>query len=458
MIQTNSSPMTNRKILIVFCLTVHVLFFAKQSQLTAQSSIEVSSSPSVIQSGQRGSYSSGSGGWYSSGDSFQRKTYYEDIKGFGNKPESHGEIKVTFHASKLDKLGNRCNIAGRVEYIADGTARPVDWFQGIAVYLGKAPEKECDWASGISADTEHESAILNNDGSFEVEFDLRETDRNPNVKARHQIGISFASSSNKNKKQQKITWSSTDPAIQETIQMFELPASPEIAPELRLIDRASSWPDSNYDGIKLVRAVNALQPLGKERALELLLEYTNSLEDTYDDGNIVFWIIRLLFEPVDLGQQIPSPAIYMSFDTGDKGNYTDGYSVTWPLDPIDLSHDVPFMLGHGIGGSGRPEHPNSHITWATKFGVIRESPLRPENPLVAADRLLNSKKYKSLPKSQWDPRTDRIREQAITMCKATDLSEDRDEISGAQWDKLLKSAAATKIWNVEKQHFVSPSR
>ena len=107
---------------------------------------------------------------------------------------------------------------------------------------------------------------------------------------------------------------------------------------------------------------------------------------------------------------------------------------------------------------GLPEHPASHITWATKFGVIRESPLQPENPLVAADRLLNSKKYKSLPKRQWDPKTERIREQAIAMCKAMDLSEDHDEISDVQWNKLLKSAAAMKVWNVEKQRFDSPSK
>ena len=123
-----------------------------------------------------------------------------------------------------------------------------------------------------------------------------------------------------------------------------------------------------------------------------------------------------------------------------------------------MYQDVPFMLGHRMGGSGVPEHPTSHISWATKFGAIRESPLRPENPLVAADRLLNSKKFKALPVSEWDTKTERIREQAITMCKAMDLSGDHDKISDAQWSKLLNSAAATKVWNVEKQHFVSPSK
>ena len=166
-------------------LIVHGLFFTNQSKLTAQSSIELSSSPSVIQSGQLGSYSNGSWGW--SGN--ESTSHYSDIADYEKKPEKHGAIKVTFQSAKLNKLGNRCRIMGRVVHVADGTAKPVNWFQGISIYLAKTPEKKCDWSSGISAETEHDLVILNNDGSFEAEFDLRDTYRDPNVKALHQIGI-----------------------------------------------------------------------------------------------------------------------------------------------------------------------------------------------------------------------------------------------------------------------------
>lgn len=412
----------------------------------------------AILAAQTGEYSSSGSSWSSRGDdSWRIQTRYREITGYQTKPEEAGVVNVEFFKPKLDALGNHCQITGRVNVTLEKFDKPVGWFQGITVYLAKVPEQKCDWSSGISSDAVAEQVILQNDGTFEVEFDLRETSRIPAKLAEHQIAISLAThDAHKAGNAQTVVWESKDPAVKETVKMFELPASPEIPRELRLIDLASGWPFSDADGVKVIRAVNALRPLGKKRSLKLLQEYTESLSNTFDDVEIVFWIIRILFEPADVRKQIPSPAIAVYFDSGDKGNSISKYSILWPLDPIELSHDVPFMLGRQIGMGGRPEHPMSHIAWAVKFGVLRETALVPENPLLAAERLLSSKKFKRIPQSQWSNKIDHVRKQAIAMSKAMEVQEDHNGISDAQWNKLLTSAAAKKFWDVKLQEFVSP--
>src|SRR5262249_45767503 len=162
-------------------------------------------------------------------------------------------------------------------------------------------------------------------------------------------------------------------------------------------NRASGWPFSNPNGVELIRAVNALQPLGKERALAVLEKYVELTQgggyfSYFSDREIVFWIIRLLFEPIRLDDRIPSPAIRVFLSDRQFPE-----AMKWPLNPMAVFGDVPFMVGHRIGSSGHPEEPSSHIRWARLHGVIRDDPLVPTaNPLGAAEAILGSRRFKAL--------------------------------------------------------------
>ena len=154
------------------------------------------------------------------------------------------------------------------------------------------------------------------------------------------------------------------------------------------------------------------QPLGKERALAVLEEYVALTRrfDYFSDQEIVFWIIRLLFEPIRLDDRIPVPGIAVFLV--DRGS---AEALQWPLNPMAVSADVPFMVGRRSDG-GHAEPPSSHIRWARLHGVIRDDPLVPTaNPLAAAEAILNSRGFKALDDFSRAQATEAIRSQALAM-------------------------------------------
>ena len=82
-----------------------------------------------------------------------------------------------------------------------------------------------------------------------------------------------------------------------------------------LLNQVSVMGFEDYNPTYVIRAVNALQPLGKEKALEQIesyLEGCGAKKDYYG----LFWVLRVLFEvpgergfpPVCIGQpDIPPP-------------------------------------------------------------------------------------------------------------------------------------------------------
>ena len=92
-------------------------------------------------------------------------------------------------------------------------------------------------------------------------------------------------------------------------------------------------------------------------------------------------------------------------------------ALQWPLNPMAVSRDVPFMVGHEIDrGGGMPEDPSVHIRWARLHGVIRDDPLIPRsNPLAAAEAILDSESFKALDGFTRNRATQAIRSQALAM-------------------------------------------
>jgi hypothetical protein len=131
--------------------------------------------------------------------------------------------------------------------------------------------------------------------------------------------------------------------------------------------------------------------------------------------------------------------------------------VKWPLNPVAVYGDVPFMVGHRINMCGVPEQPWSHIDWARLHGVIRDDPLLPTvNPLAAAEAILKSRRFTALDKYPRDEATQALRSQALAMVRGlVQPVDERRTIDDEQWRSRLKAAAGAQIrWDAVRQQFV----
>jgi len=289
-----------------------------------------------------------------------------------------------------------------------------------------------------------------------VRLDRRKSQHDRSRHQPLQFGLALARHLETGKGGQQVVWNSRAPAISATVKMLDVPAAAKLSRELELINSASGWPSSDPNGAALIRAVNALQQLGKERALATLEEYVDLTDssDYHSESEIVFWIIRVLFEPIRLNDRIPCPMIAV-FLVDEKS----AAAPHWPLNPMAIVDDVPFMVGHQCGGSGIPEHPSSHIEWARRHGVVRDEPLRPTNPVVAAQALQDSQPFQQLDEVSRTQATRLVRSQARAMvdtilpvAPAEDLD---DGEADRQWHALVQQVDQHEIrWNAEHQESV----
>lgn len=371
-------------------------------------------------------------------------------------------IRVEWRGAEVDLQRWRClKVRGRLAVVDGDKLRPVDWFQGITVLLNVGPEPQVDWSKGFDADmTADNHVLLRPDGTFTVAISLSQAPRFAGKERRCQAGVILGKPNGR-----RMIYKFGGIPLAASITTLTLPPAPELDPILQLINAASRWPKRCADATAIIKAVNGLQPLGKQEALDSLRRYVAIAPDGFfdndrvafdpaniDQGNhrVAFWIIRLLFEPAQAGTRIPQPMIGAAVPHRPKAD--DGL---WPLFPIELVDDVPFMIAEGWNLGGHPQHPSAHIAWAERYGVIRDAPLRPaDDPLAAADRLL------SLPKSQrLIVRTDHIRNQTWQFVANVLSMPDRDqrrfnEVTDNQWDNLRRTAAENHIhWDEKSQRY-----
>ncbi|WP_088255885.1 hypothetical protein [Fimbriiglobus ruber] len=160
------------------------------------------------------------------------------------------------------------------------------------------------------------------------------------------------------------------------------PPSPDVLPEgelrplLCLIDRAPSYEGgTNFNPLRLVQIVNALQPLGKEKALAAIEEYLRVTpvfpDSSGRDG--VFLVLRVLFDVPDDPGYMPRMRVGAPTPPAPKD------AKQLPRFPIWLQDDVPFLLVSGFEGSGEPEGPERHVEYFRDKGRLRAKPLIPGN-------------------------------------------------------------------------------
>lgn len=165
--------------------------------------------------------------------------------------------------------------------------------------------------------------------------------------------------------------------------------------ELRRILRLLHAADATLDAAKFnpshtIRAVNALQPLGKQIGVEVLWEYCRLNPD--DDNNGLFATMRTVFEiPGDVP---PQQGDY----EGPRVVYPDyfrppalGSPSFWPKDlkrfprfPVVVIDDIPLTLVNGYTLGGVPESASYHLEILAKEGGWRRQPLRPSDDPAAA--------------------------------------------------------------------------
>lgn len=319
----------------------------------------------------------------------------------------------------------------------------------------------------IQEDTLRKTGVVNHSGEFTLRIDARESEHDRAIAERFQFGLALARHTETGADSQDVVWNSRTPAISTSVQMLEVPAAAELSHELELINRASGWAFQNPNGVDLIRAVNALQRLGKEPALATLERYLEltSTFGYFGETDIVFWIIRVLFEPIRLGDRIPPPMIAVYLDGGLPE------AAQWPLDPMAVLGDVPFMLGGRIDMGGAPEQPSSHINWARRHGVIRDEALRPTmNPLLAAEAILSSPQFQQLGEYAREEATEQLRAQAYAMVgklleptgaearsELEEVIHPFDELEAEiEWRARVEESAALGIkWDAKREAFVA---
>lgn len=154
-----------------------------------------------------------------------------------------------------------------------------------------------------------------------------------------------------------------------------------------------------FDPLPLIRAVNALQRLGKSDAVRALRAYMywamagNSREGSLccDWGERVFFICLLLFEHRDGDPQMPG------LELGQPDVVPKEKSRNWPLFPLILIHDIPFCMVNGYMLAGFPEQPWWRVDWCDAFCNVRTRQLSPDvDPAEASELLLASRALEDL--------------------------------------------------------------
>jgi hypothetical protein len=159
-------------------------------------------------------------------------------------------------------------------------------------------------------------------------------------------------------------------------------AEPELRRLLAALYDLPGLNGSFYNPRPVIRAVNLLQPLGKEKALAAIDEFLR-VSFRYTDDHAregVFLLLRTLFEVPDVATVFDDkrelkPGLMPPIYGGAPEALADKKLL--PRFPIAIEGDIPFLLVVGYNIGGRPQRPEPHVAYFRKFGRLRAKPLSP---------------------------------------------------------------------------------
>jgi hypothetical protein len=232
----------------------------------------------------------------------------------------------------------------------------------------------------------------------------------------------------------------------------------------------------DHNPLSLVRAVNALHPLGKDKILAALSAYVrlavalprdNSAPNDPDrawrydlDPQRVLLLTRLLFVGNDGHPDTPPIA------TGQPDPHVAPDSEDWPLFPLALQDDLPFFLAPSYFPADQPQPPADAIEFCRHHGSLRPTPLAPRtSPQLAAEKLLESPAWKRLFTQRDDNRPRQaIRTQAVRSVTGTPFRSSADDcacmpryLANSLWTAYLQDPALANLhWDPIPQKFTAP--
>lgn len=358
-------------------------------------------------------------------------------------------LKVRFSAPIIDQLGNNCTIAG--ELYDPETEKVISWSQPITVALDRS-----EVSKGIAnkwSDNEfieHDCTKTEPNGKFNVTFDIREFGRDL---AKAQVHRVFLAVGTQEVDGERVTvrWTSEDALLKLDQETLEIPANPKLDRIQFLLNEAGKH-EHSYQPEPIIRVINALHRLGKQKAVSAIEEHLNVLREgdrrSSGEDDHVFTILRVLFEPADPTAKFPVPRNFSASVDGEV-------EMEWPLNPIVLVGDIPFRYHRSMAFGGVPEMAERHLEFVKQSCVLRERPLKPRlNPIQAAEMLCDSQKIRLLDKEYSRPQAiDAVQEQAISMLpndfRARDFQ--AGEYREKEWSSVLKTAGNLILeWDDER--------
>lgn len=164
-------------------------------------------------------------------------------------------------------------------------------------------------------------------------------------------------------------------------------AEVELRRLLRLIDAVPSY-DAPADPLRIIQAVNALVPLGKDGAASVLGEYlrvSSHFEDPGREG--VFHVLRTLFDPP------PSTGVFPHMRVGSPSPGFPPNDKDAPRFPIVIVDDIPFVGVRGYALAGLAESPEMHLAWMKDHAELRKAKLSPTStPIATLEKMVGAPK------------------------------------------------------------------
>lgn len=235
--------------------------------------------------------------------------------------------------------------------------------------------------------------------------------------------------------------------------------TPEHFDALQALNRSPSALNSpSFDPVQLVRAANAVQALGSQ-ALPALKEYGALAKSMpYPEARKYGLDVNRLFPVLQLHSSQPSP-----FRLGAGGVRNPG-AAAWPLFPVILEQDLPFMVVTDYILGGKPEDPVGRL--GPGF-LLKATPLAPaRNPVEAVEALTSSSRWEALVKE--NPGREAVeskrlvRRQALAALAPVYRAPEEytrrsccEDPAEAEWRQVVEEVRALGIrWDPERQDFI----
>ncbi len=250
-------------------------------------------------------------------------------------------------------------------------------------------------------------------------------------------------------------------------------AEPELRRLLRLLDAVPSYnAGGSHDPLRLIQAVNALWPLGKELALAVISEYlrVSSWSESGAGQEGMFLVLRTLFE-VPAGERHPDMLV------GGPSPAEPDDPDALPRFPLALVDDIPVSVVSGYFLFGQAQAPEQHVSWYRERGVLRAAPLAPmAAPLEALARFATTagpallalpppgpqQDRDRLPPSERTWFDQRIHAQAMLLLASVapvSTTDDQDWTpagNARRWTALRESVGGPVVWEPAASRYTRP--